>query len=1690
MIKKKVFGHLKKDLALLLSAAMVLGTFAPVSAAEADVSEEIVVQEEAVVEEESAVVDAAEEAVDDEENNSVEDDVIDLSIDEEDVVGDGTVFPKTFSTVNATDAAGAGLAASKAAAEDTFFYLFGGAALAAKGGLKRLVIGNDTTGSSTNPYGVQVKKSSEGKGVGLNFKGDDFNDKTYKAILYNVCAASKSMKASLYRGNDVLTSDTGLLSEKNDITAFNYSDGKEELVVIPGAVAFKLNSSDVDSEYVLRPTTTATNDYYFMACTVGEAYKVVFDMGDTTEEDYVIAGTKITEDVTITPDCLNDETIIGWTTVEGGTEADFDLDETAVTGDIVDEQGVLTLYAVVEGAAATTADLAFDYTDGIEAAEVYSADPKNTADLGDGLTVDVTVNEYKTAGAVIDTLNGGVFADTPYYVSGLKTSDSEEISDLTTELTAGASYTATVDVIDVDAQKDFEFPENVTLEWDASTIASMSAARGQLQGAASGKGYVGSAVISSGENKYYSRGFYVDATNGKFYSGTNTSWTQSNEGTIIYIPVPGIVGKATVTATFYDVTQAKVGDEVFESGSEYEAIDGYYDKKYIPLTITETGTGGGYIGKIKVEYGTRAPEFSITLPASPENYTISSDHVTAAEGTKVALTVTAGSGYEITGVTVSGNTARLTATASADAENSPSKSGVYTFDMPGEPVKVSVTVDELQATLYEIWPQDDGQFTEPYSLNTDIAVDGFGWAACEGQSIVLSLADGYAFDPGVEKGWPNYTYWVDGNSTTDWFNYDNTVDEKAGTLTFEMVPHDIKLWIPVKKLSYTVSACLVDKDGNILSNEPVEITAEHGTLLTDAMTAGSITLPEVEGYVDPKLCADKAGTTELAADYKVPVGGATVYAVYSYRECTITKSGDNADTFTVSKTSGIKGTEFTVAPAQGYRLLTVMASNATVKTDAESTFVVKGTGDVVVTAGTEETAVAVQVVKDDAQITITGTIPAKMEENDVITFNVGTKAGYNTPVVDVTGASMSKGSTKKGDGTYENKGKTDEIVVYAPTGNVTITITAKADAASGTVIEEDETYLDTNDMDLLKIGNYSAGKAGYLLTDYDSSSSTKTIDASVLINGAKSAVNKFTLKGKTMVADQVETVTAESGSTFVRRINMGGGDRTITFDVPADSVVTVIGRASGTSSTRGYKFSVGGTLIDEVTFDNSAELPLKTTVHEVSTAGTAEIKSVNNIDIFYIGISAAEKPPVTYAVNVTKDKGITSVKYEDGEDVKELNGANLAAGSYRVIIETAEGKVIDKAEGLTPIKDSEKYELTITDKAVTVNVTSKDAEVPPVEEEYDIVLPNTLILVAPESGKAKAGEKITVSAAMIVGVKVKGVKVTDKSGNKVAVTENGDGTYSFEMAEGGLGEITLETEAILPPNPENPDDTDETEVDKDVRDPLTYDPVLTEKTAALVSSNYAAMAKLSVKGGAETDVVVKGAFDDTGLLIQHYKGGKVKLVTVSECKVSRNSASSNTVVTVNAKTKVCLPASYANTMSDAPRSTLGHSSKLAALKVNKKGIVKPKAYAGCAIYEATFTNAAGSTITLRVVSLGFDTSLKKIAVSPSQNLIVRPTMLYGSRDTLIAQGAGLLNGVWTIGKNTVLMPGQTVSDPKTGAKVTLNSNGTVKVTNLANKGNLKIAYSLNGRTYKTSIKSQNTKISGIENYYKALGLLY
>ena len=296
---------------------------------------------------------------------------------------------------------------------------------------------------------------------------------------------------------------------------------------------------------------------------------------------------------------------------------------------------------------------------------------------------------------------------------------------------------------------------------------------------------------------------------------------------------------------------------------------------------------------------------------------------------------------------------------------------------------------------------------------------------------------------------------------------------------------------------------------------------------------------------------------------------------------------------------------------------------------------------------------------------------------------------------------------------------------------------------------------------------------------------------------------------------------------------------------------------------------------------------------------------------------------------------------------------------------------------------------------------------------------------------------------------------------------NGAKIYRIEVipesAQGGNDDPTP-----APGGEDGKDDDNNTSVSEDSVT-STGDPALTPATAAEVSANYAKL----VAGDAS--VGYKAAVGDTGVLKYVFKKGKVKAISVSTNSVSACK------VTLNAKTKVILPSDYANTVG-----TISGNAGVKPVKVIKKGYASLKASKSAAKYDVVFKNAKGETITITVVNLGFDKGLKKLMVSPSQNLIVRPTLMTG-KTTDIKQGAGFLNGVWTVDKTVISKPGQTVSGKK-GAKVTLNANGTVTVTNVAGKGSVKLTYTLNGKKYTTAIKVQK-KASGAESTYTAAGLL-
>ncbi|WP_405724911.1 stalk domain-containing protein [Anaerotignum sp.] len=63
------------------------------------------------------------------------------------------------------------------------------------------------------------------------------------------------------------------------------------------------------------------------------------------------------------------------------------------------------------------------------------------------------------------------------------------------------------------------------------------------------------------------------------------------------------------------------------------------------------------------------------------------------------------------------------------------------------------------------------------------------------------------------------------------------------------------------------------------------------------------------------------------------------------------------------------------------------------------------------------------------------------------------------------------------------------------------------------------------------------------------------------------------------------------------------------------------------------------------------------------------------------------------------------------------------------------------------------------------------------------------------STRAKAGSKVTVTVTPDAGYELKKLVILDKAGNKVDVTDNGDGTFTFKMPKGGVEVVPTFVEA-------------------------------------------------------------------------------------------------------------------------------------------------------------------------------------------------------------------------------------------------------------------------------------------------------
>ena len=420
-----------------------------------------------------------------------------------------------------------------------------------------------------------------------------------------------------------------------------------------------------------------------------------------------------------------------------------------------------------------------------------------------------------------------------------------------------------------------------------------------------------------------------------------------------------------------------------------------------------------------------------------------------------------------------------------------------------------------------------------------------------------------------------------------------------------------------------------------------------------------------------------------------------------------------------------------------------------------------------------------------AQTQYTGTIswdgsPAKFLGNTVYTATLTLTATDNYTFTGVGANSF----------TYSGATVANE----ANSGTVTITFPATPNAAvSSIAIKEGATYK-------------TAYKVGDLL-DVTGLVITATMDDSTTtdVNVTTGMVSAF--DSSAVTGSQTLTITY-GGKTTTYTISVGKADQTIS----AENVTAVYGDtgksvvATNTTAAEGGK--TPGALSYAVTAGDAVAVDAGTGALTINKAGTATV----TVTAVATDTCAQATRDVTVTVNkatITVTANNQSIYVNDaapnlsspmlgthytvtglvGEDI--LGGTiamkyqkdsvdtvpNVATpGTYDIVISGAEAPVGDNY-------DISYVPGTLTISARPVAPSSGGSYTPPTYKVESEVTEDTDGSVSFSKSNAKKGETVTITVTPDRYYKVAGVTVKDKNGKEIAVTDNGDGTFTFKMPD-------------------------------------------------------------------------------------------------------------------------------------------------------------------------------------------------------------------------------------------------------------------------------------------------------------------
>ena len=698
-------------------------------------------------------------------------------------------------------------------------------------------------------------------------------------------------------------------------------------------------------------------------------------------------------------------------------------------------------------------------------------------------------------------------------------------------------------------------------------------------------------------------------------------------------------------------------------------------------------------------------------------------------GDKVIITATADEGYAVKTVKATQGNKNIQVKRNSD--------GTYFFTMPDGPVTVTVTT-----------APENYSVNVKNTANSSVTVDLTNAQAGE---MVTITADAF-------KGYEMETIKV-----TCGTEEISLIDNGNGTYSFVMPNGHVTVGATTKPRDYRVDT-VIDR-GTAVSNVRHAKMGDMITVATEipsGYVVASITVTIVAPVVYRLRAVPRAAGLDFTDNgdgnysFIMPADDVLVSITTMSKKHSVTVNDVNNGSAEADKTHEEKDETVTITPSvdDGFEVDEVKVTTGTGEEiivppneDGDYTFEMPdGDVEVTVTTKPKEYSITVNDVANGSAATDVTTAKA----GETVTITPTADDGFLVNKVKVTCGTADIQVTKNNDGTYS---------FQMPVGDVVVSVTTIAKPSSGSD--------NGNDVIVNDVPN------GNATADVERAEEGETVTITTNTNAGHEIDE---VKVTTGTGEEIVVSPDEDGDfTF----EMPDSDVEVTVTTkPTEYNITVKDVSNGSAVTNMNSATAGETVTITADADtgyevNSVKVTCGSTPVFVTPGDDGKYTFTMPVGDVTVNVTTkATLYPIT--VNDVPNGNATSNmdRAKKGEIVTITATAALgyAVDSVKVTSEIGTVSVADNGDGT--------YSFIMPAGAVTVDATTR-------VEAYPVTVNPVDNGIADAVEQARMGETVTITAAADAGYEVTGVEVTSGT-TPIAITDNGDGTYSFTMPAGGV----------------------------------------------------------------------------------------------------------------------------------------------------------------------------------------------------------------------------------------------------------------------------------------------------------------